>query len=106
MCSVIRRQAKVETQDFASHKQGYAIGWGDYMSVIAALVACEMKGYAIDWGDKMAVVAEFVACEMKGCAIGWGDKMSVVGEFVARETQNFASLLADAIIISNSKCVL
>ena len=84
MCSVIRRQSKVETQDFASHKQGYAINRGDYMSVIAAFVACEMKGYAIDWGDKMAVVAEFVA----------------------RETQDFASLQADAIIIINSKCVL
>ena len=62
MCSVIRRQSKVETQDFASHKQGYAI-------------------------DR-------------------GDKMSVVAEFVARETQDFASLLADAVININSKCVL
>ena len=84
MCSVIRNQSKVETQNLASHKQGYAINRGDYMSVIAAFVACEMKGYAIDWDDKMAVVAEFVACE----------------------TQDFASLLADAIIISNSKFVL
>ena len=71
MCSVIRRQAKVETQNLASHKQGYAINRGDYMSVIAAFVACEMKGYAINWGDKMPVIAAFTA----------------------RETQNFASLL-------------
>jgi hypothetical protein len=32
--------------------------------------------------------------------------MSVVAEFVARETQDFASLLADAVININSKCVL
>ena len=32
--------------------------------------------------------------------------MSVIAEFIARETQDFASLLADAIIIINSKCVL
>ena len=32
--------------------------------------------------------------------------MAVVTAFVACETQDFASLLADAVIISNSKCVL
>ena len=47
MCSVIRRQSKVETQDFASHKQGYAIDRGDYVPVVAVFVACEMKGCAI-----------------------------------------------------------
>ena len=48
MCSVIRGQSKVETQNLASHKQGYAINRVDYMPVIAEFVACEMKGYAID----------------------------------------------------------
>ena len=62
MCSVIRRQSKVETQDFASHKQGYAIDRGDYVPVVGGFVACE--------------------------------------------TQDFASLLADAVININSKCVL
>ena len=32
--------------------------------------------------------------------------MAVVAGFVVRETQDFASLLADAVIIINSKCVL
>ena len=32
--------------------------------------------------------------------------MLVIAEFTARETQDFASLLAGAIIISNSECVL
>ena len=47
MCSVIRRQAKVETQNLASHKQGYAINRGYYVPVVAGFVACEMKGCAI-----------------------------------------------------------
>ena len=46
MCSVIRRQSKVETQNLASHKQGYAINRGDYMSVIAAFVARETQDFA------------------------------------------------------------
>ena len=71
MCSVIRGQSKVETQDFASHKQGYAINRGDYMPV----------------------VTEFVARETQGCHIGRVDYMPVIAEFVARETQDFASLL-------------
>jgi hypothetical protein len=84
MCSVIRDQSKVETQNLASHKQGYAINRVDYM----------------------AVVAEFVACETQGCHINRVDYMPVIAEFVACETQDFASLLADAIIIINSKFVL
>ena len=35
MCSVIRGQSKVETQNLASHKQGYAINQGDEMPAIA-----------------------------------------------------------------------
>ena len=71
MCSVIRGQSKVETQDFASHKGECTIGCGDYIPVVAG----------------------FVSREMKGCAIDRGDYIPVIAEFVARETQDFASLL-------------
>ena len=54
----------------------------------------------------MAVIAGFVARETQGCHIGQVDYMPVIAEFVARETQDFASLLADAVININSKCVL
>ena len=46
MCSVIRGQSKVETQDFASHKQGCPINRGDYMPVIAEFVARETQDFA------------------------------------------------------------
>ena len=47
MCSVIRDQSKVETQNLASHEQGYAIDRGDYMPVIAELIVRETQGCAI-----------------------------------------------------------
>ena len=38
--------AKVETQDFASHKGGCAINRGDYIPVIAGFTACETQDFA------------------------------------------------------------
>ena len=46
MCSVIRRQAKVETQNLASHKGGCVINLGDKMPVIAAFTARETQNFA------------------------------------------------------------
>ena len=46
MRSIIRWQAKVETQNLASHKQGYAIDRGDYMPVIAGFIASETQDFA------------------------------------------------------------
>ena len=46
MCSIIRGLSKVETQDFASHKQGCPINRGDYMSVIAEFVVRETQDFA------------------------------------------------------------
>ena len=46
MCSVIRDQSKVETQNLASHKQGYAINRVDYMLVIAEFIARETQDFA------------------------------------------------------------
>ena len=43
---VICGLTKVETQDFASHKQGCAINWGDYMPGIAAFSARETQDFA------------------------------------------------------------
>ena len=68
MCSIIRWQAKVETQNLASHKGECTIGCGDYIPVVAGFVAREMKGYAIDRGDYMPVIAGFVACETQDFA--------------------------------------
>ena len=69
---------KAETQNFASHKQGWEINWGEDMTVIVAFVVRETQGWAISWSEDMAVIAAFVA----------------------RETQDFASLQADAIVIA------
>ena len=68
MCSLIRWQSKVETQDFASHKGECTIDCGDYIPVVAGFVAREMKGCAIDRGDYIPVIAEFVACETQDFA--------------------------------------
>jgi hypothetical protein len=46
MCSVIRWQSKVETQNFASHKQGCAINRGDYIPFIAGFTARETQDFA------------------------------------------------------------
>ncbi|WP_068856700.1 hypothetical protein [Leyella lascolaii] len=69
---------KVETQNFASHKQGWEINWGEDMTVIVAFVVRETQGWAISWSEDMAVIAAFVV----------------------RETQDFASLQADAIVMA------
>jgi hypothetical protein len=37
---------KVETQNFASHKQGWKINWGEDMTVIVAFVARETQDFA------------------------------------------------------------
>ena len=62
---------KVETQNFASHKQGWSINRGEDVAVVAAFSVRETQGWSITWGEDMAVIAAFVA----------------------RETQDFASLL-------------
>ena len=62
---------KVETQNFASHKQGWAINRCEDVTVIAVFFVRETQGWAISWSEDMAVIAAFVA----------------------RETQDFASLL-------------
>ena len=43
---VICGLTKVETQNFASHKQGCAINWGDYVPVITASFARETQDFA------------------------------------------------------------
>jgi len=40
------QQIKVETQNFASHKHGYAIYWGDEIHFVAAFFACETQDFA------------------------------------------------------------
>ena len=40
------QQTKVETQNFASHKQGYAICLGDEIHFVAVLFACETQDFA------------------------------------------------------------
>ena len=62
---------KVETQNFASHKQGWTINRGEDVTVVAAFVVRETQGWAITWGEGLAIIVVFVA----------------------RETQDFASLL-------------
>ena len=54
---------KVETQNFASHKQGWAINRGEDVTVVAAFVVRETQGWAISWSEDMAVIAAFVARE-------------------------------------------
>ena len=56
MCSVIRWQSKVETQDFASHKQGYAIDRGDYVPVIAGFIARETQDFASLQADAVIII--------------------------------------------------
>ena len=56
MCSIIRRQAKVETQNLASHKQGFAICRGDYMPVIAAFTARETQNLASLQADAIIII--------------------------------------------------
>jgi len=46
MRSIIRWQAKVETQNLASHKQGFAICRGDYMPVIGVFIVRETQDFA------------------------------------------------------------
>ena len=75
MFCIIRVPSKVETQNFASHKQGGAINGGEDMSAVTAFFPRETQGGAIN---------------------GYGYIPAVVA-FFARETQNFASLQADAI---------
>ena len=68
---IICGQTKVETQNFASHKQGCAINKCDYMPVNTAVDTRETQG----WHRIQVRI-------LPGIAV-----------FIARETQNFASLL-------------
>ena len=43
------------------------------------------------------------ASHKHGYAIYWGDEIHFVAVFFARETQDFASLLADAIVVIDGK---
>ena len=54
---------KVETQNFASHKQGWTINRGEDVTVIAVFFVRETQGWTIRWGEDMAVIATFVARE-------------------------------------------
>ena len=54
---------KVETQNFASHKQGWSINRGEDVTVVAAFVVRETQGWEIIWGESFAVIVAFVALE-------------------------------------------
>ena len=48
--------AKVETQDFASHKQGFAKQCGEYVAVVAAFFARETQDFASLQADAIVVI--------------------------------------------------
>ena len=54
---------KVETQNFASHKQGWEINRGEDVTVIAVFFVRETQGWTIRWGEDVAVIVALVARE-------------------------------------------
>jgi len=50
------QQIKVETQNLASHKHGYAIYWGVEMPFVAALFASETQDFASLQADAIVVI--------------------------------------------------
>ena len=60
-------------------------------------------GFAICLGDEIHFVAVSLASHKHGYAICWSDGMPFVAVFFVRETQDFASLLADAIVVTDGK---
>ena len=50
------QQTKVETQNFASHKHGYAIYWGDEIHFVAAFFVRETQDFASLQADAIVVI--------------------------------------------------
>ena len=50
------QQTKVETQNLASHKHGYAIYWGDEIHFVAVFFACETQDFASLQADAIVVI--------------------------------------------------
>ena len=60
------RQIKVETQNFASHKHGYAIYWGDEIHFVAALFARETQDFASLLADAIVFIYGKLHDDMHG----------------------------------------
>ena len=63
------RASKVETQNFASHKQTYAIYWDDETPVIVAFIARETQDFASLPADAIVIIAgklhDIMRCKTK-----------------------------------------
>ena len=57
MCSVIRRQAKVETQNLASHKGGCVINLGDKCLLLLRLLLVRRKILRLYWADAVIYIS-------------------------------------------------